>query len=291
MKKSFDIPQYLNGLAKDLVNAFDKAGNASHASAVGSGREKGVRNQLELLLPAGLGVGSGFVIDSYGNISKQCDVIIYEKEYALKFCHNDDDLYSYYNCENVLAVGQVKSKASIEEVGDAIENLKSVKVLKRFEEYDNSFGEKLSSFRHYLMTSSFSPAKIEEYNPILNSYDNIFTFLICDSFLTPSTSIVDKIEKICEYNTRLYPNRMVSVRNDYCHWIDEQNGNLYNCDPMKANRFSMQSVDCALGYLIFDLLQFIKCGRSVPNNKSVYFPQYNTIPITTPLCVLKNSDN
>ena len=47
----------------------------THLHAVGRGRKNSARIKLKNILPAGVGVGSGFVIDSYGNTSQQCDII------------------------------------------------------------------------------------------------------------------------------------------------------------------------------------------------------------------------
>ena len=284
MNKTFDVSSYLNILAKDLVNAFDKAGETTHPQAVGSGREKSVKDQLQRLLPAGVGIGSGFVIDSYGNTSKQCDIIIYEKEFALKFSPNDDDLYTYYNCENVIAVGQVKSTASITEIKDSITNLQSVKSLIRRENIcDDYMGHKVSSPRPYLGNLSMMPAVSEQYNPNINEFDNIFTFLICNSFSTSAESILREVEAICNHNKKEYPHRFLSVDNHYGFWLSLEKDKNLKTEPMKANYFSFQKVECALGYLIFDLMNFIKEGRSVPNNKRFYFPQYLSVKLESPL--------
>ena len=51
--------------------------------------EQPVRKQLEQILPRGLAVGSGFVIDSYGGTSRQTDVVLYEKDICSVFSIND----------------------------------------------------------------------------------------------------------------------------------------------------------------------------------------------------------
>ena len=290
MDKTFNISSYFEILAKDLVNAFDKAGKTTHPQSVGSGREKSVKDQLQRLLPAGVGIGSGFVIDSYGNTSKQCDIIVFEKEFSLKFSPNDDDMYTYYNCENVIAVGQVKSVASIKEIKESIENLKSVKSLIRRESISNNplVRQEVSSPRHYLGNLSMAPAIDEQYCPRQNSFDNIFTFLICNSFATSTETILHETENICNYDKRIYPNRCLSVDNEYGFWLTSQQNKLLKVEPMEATDFSLQKVECALGFLIFDLLNFIKEGRSVPNNKSVYFPNYQSIHLINKIYSLTN---
>ena len=48
--------------------------------------EQPVRDQLEQVLPRGIAVGEGFVIDSYGGTSRQQDVVLYDavKNYYCK---------------------------------------------------------------------------------------------------------------------------------------------------------------------------------------------------------------
>ena len=85
MEDVFNSVDYIKTLGIELVNDFIKAGSSTHPCAVGSNREKALMNKLKSILPHGIGVGSGFVFDSFGNTSAQCDLIIYEEEYALKF--------------------------------------------------------------------------------------------------------------------------------------------------------------------------------------------------------------
>ena len=84
MNNQFSTQEYIKMLCKELVFEFDKAGMTTHPHAVGSGRENSARMKLKNILPAGVGIGSGFVIDSYGNISQQCDIILYEENFYNK---------------------------------------------------------------------------------------------------------------------------------------------------------------------------------------------------------------
>lgn len=77
MENMFNSEDYIKTLGDELVNDFIKAGKSTHPCSVGSGREKALMNKLKSILPHGIGVGSGFVFDSYGNTSAQCDLIIY----------------------------------------------------------------------------------------------------------------------------------------------------------------------------------------------------------------------
>ena len=283
MKSTFDPKEYMKSLGVDLVNAFDKAGQTTHPHSVGSGREKSIKDQLKRVLPAGIGVGSGFVIDSYGNTSTQCDIIIYEEQFALRFAPNDDDLYTYYNCENVIAVGQVKSDASIADVRDAIKNLKCVSELKRFQELCNPFGDMVSSHRGYLNGISGIGTVDEQFDPEHKSTDRIFTFFICKSFKTPADSILAAIKESCN-EKKTYPNRLLSVDDDYCFWLKVDNeNNSVQFSAVDSTHFTKQKVDCAFGKLVAEVSRFIRNGRSVPLNSAVYLPNLNGLPLKEPL--------
>ena len=66
-----------------------------------------VRHRLEQILSRGIAVGSGCVIDSYGNVSRQQDVVLYEREICPVFSINDTPEARYCPCEGVIAVGEV----------------------------------------------------------------------------------------------------------------------------------------------------------------------------------------
>ena len=188
MTDTFNSEDYIKTLGEELVNDFIKAGKTTHPCSVGSGREKALMNKLKSILPHGVGVGSGFVIDSYGKTSSQCDLIIYEEEFALKFIINDDENYAYYNCESVIAVGEIKSDATIADIENSFEKLKRIKELER---------EKVAgtSFRSYLSKTSICGAESEKIDPRKNSYDQIFTFVLCKSLSTPLGSFMNLSQK------------------------------------------------------------------------------------------------
>ena len=76
-------------------------------------------------------MGSGFVIDSYGGTSRQADIVLYEQDICPVFSVNDTPETTYYPCECVLAVGEVKSSFDRNSVQDAFSKIASVKRLRR----------------------------------------------------------------------------------------------------------------------------------------------------------------
>ena len=75
MDNAFDVDKHIARIGARLVQEFDEARAATSPTAVGDAMESPVRKQLEHLLPRGIAVGSGFVIDSYGATSSQTDLV------------------------------------------------------------------------------------------------------------------------------------------------------------------------------------------------------------------------
>ena len=132
MARPFDPVAYTMQVGWELVGDFQMAGFATTPSLVGSAREVSVREKLMKLLPKGVGIGSGCVIDSFGNCSRQMDVVLFENDFCPEFVINNDPGSTYYPCEGVIAVGEVKTAIDSRELGNIFEKVKSVKALRRF---------------------------------------------------------------------------------------------------------------------------------------------------------------
>lgn len=267
MEKSFDVKEYIRFLGEELVHEFSKAGMTTHPHSVGSGRENSARLKLKNILPAGVGVGSGFVIDSYGNASQQCDIILYEENFAMKFAVNDDQANTYYNCESVIAVGEVKSVASMTEVRDTIKKLKRIKQLRRYN--DDGYNT-----RNYLsataVRNSLGDERLE-YNSDDNAMEQIFTFLLCQDLNAKIENIICSMDEMCDKDCE-YVNRIISTNGAYVSYLDTKK------NPMKvlpgrmgANAvFNMVDNQYVFNHFICELLDFITYATTVPLNYGRY---------------------
>ncbi len=130
MDTTFDYRSHVSKIGHRLVREFGDARMATSPSAVGDAMEEPVRKQLENILPRGIGVGSGFVIDTFGHTSRQVDIVLYEKETCPVFSINKAR-DSYFPCECVIAVGEVKSRIDRATLADATEKIASVKRCRR----------------------------------------------------------------------------------------------------------------------------------------------------------------
>ena len=265
MKKSFDTFNYINELGKDLIRDFDKAGQTTHPHSVGGGREKSAIDKLKDILPEGIGVGSGFIIDSFGNVSGQCDIILYEKNLCLKFNNNDSE-NCYYNCESVLDVGEVKSDLYKKDLLDFLQKTKKIKNLIR----------KISSprtYRFYSSISGFIGTEDEKFDQFNKGTDQIFTFLICNSFKIKKESIFSSIKDF-DLNLYEYPNCIISVEGNYIGYCKEtdKSTNTYTkqLSSLTSDKYYTTNTQNPFGQLLDLLFEVINIGRTVSYNPRIY---------------------
>ena len=88
MAPTFDSRDFITRLGYALIREFEEARQATTGPLIGSAIESPVRKRLEQILPRGIAVGSGCVIDSYGACSKQQDVVLYERDVCPVFSIN-----------------------------------------------------------------------------------------------------------------------------------------------------------------------------------------------------------
>ena len=216
MEDSFDPIAYANSVGKDLVSAFEKAGLATTPGLVGDAREKAAKDRLEHILPAGIGVGSGCVIDSYGETSRQMDVVLYEKSICPIYSINEAPETTYYPCEGVVAVGEIKSSLDSDELEDIFLKMESVKRLKRFSietPHPVQVGELRFPYRHYGTTGPTTRDNPgTDYNQEGNSLDQIYGFALAGKLkLNPQTLCGKFVNRARAMELNLTPNLIVTL--------------------------------------------------------------------------------
>ena len=145
----FNASEFITRLGRSLIKEFEEARQATTSQLIGEAIETPVRKRLGQVLPRGIAVGSGCVIDSYGNCSRQQDVVLYERGICPVFSLNDTPQTTYYPCEGVLAVIEVKSSIASAELKDSFEKIASVKRLRRHDVYSPGSGEPYLEHRRY----------------------------------------------------------------------------------------------------------------------------------------------
>lgn len=147
----------------------DEHGKLVHSLEFGVYRERVVGEFLKLFMPERMGMDTGFVVNSAGSISSQCDIVIYDKTVTPLI--RDDQLQRFFPIESVCAVGEIKSRLSLAELKEALRKLAKLKSLR-----DSLY---MPSYTYTLKVEGIHGSKFE---PERDELDQIFTFLICESF-------------------------------------------------------------------------------------------------------------
>lgn len=206
MEKTFSLNAYANHLQKELTLSFAGADLATTPGLVGSAKEHPVRMALRALLPPGISLGSGCVIDSHGGTSRQIDVVLYETGICPCFSINDTPETTYYPCEGVVAVGEVKSSLGSNELEDIFRKIESVKQLRRFsDKHYRSYGTK-EAVENYITGSP-------DYSQEDNSLNQIFGFALVGKLkLLPQTFCAKFASRARETEPVLTPNLIVMLK-------------------------------------------------------------------------------
>ena len=271
MSRPFDSTAYVTQVGQELVSAFELAGFATTPGQIGSAREVPVRKKLMQLLPRGVGVGSGCVIDSYGNSSRQMDVVLYEREICPVFAINKDPASTYYPCEGVIAVGEVKTAINSSELEDIFKKIRSVKELRRFARLSPGGRpgiEDYVAFRKYGSPLSAVTPKPGDYNQDIHPSDQIYGFALggrldlsiktlCENFASLSLATGYGIS----------PNLLVTLDGGVLCPVSispDRQGASVTVSPQEANSiYSVRHPNKSLPFLLSRLQAAYTTGRTV----------------------------
>lgn len=266
MTKKFDSKGFIKEISEDIVSNFDRAAKATTPGLKGAAREHEIRRKLESLLPSGVGVGSGCIIDHEGNASKQQDVVLFEKNLCPVFSINETPESTYYPCEGVIAVGEIKSSIGKSEVEDSFSKIESVKKLKRLPIVSKSVltDESIVSFRKYLSMQSYDCTQDEQFDQDKNPNDQIFGFILCGDFAV-------KIDTLCAHvsnqtkaiDVNLLPNIIASLHNGVFSPYHQENNSLCHAVTQGTGYVYGMSESGSFEYLLAKLHQAIRSGRTV----------------------------
>jgi hypothetical protein len=92
-----------------------------HHGLVGAENEQAIADVIRDFLPRKFGVEvNALVIDKHGNISKQCDIVIYDDEHFPKYFRK------VFPIELVYCVVEVKTVLTSQQASEALENLRAL---------------------------------------------------------------------------------------------------------------------------------------------------------------------
>lgn len=114
---------------KILEGYFEQSKNILHNGSKGTVRENIVNKVIRPFLPACYGLSGGEAFDSEGNTSKQLDLVVYDSVFSYIIPYIDN--YIQFPRESIYGNIEIKSFLNKDELMKAIDNIKSMKSLKR----------------------------------------------------------------------------------------------------------------------------------------------------------------
>jgi len=211
------LQRIFEGVGKKLQTDFEfLTSQLSHALSTGEARESTLKELLRQYLPGKLGVDKGIIVSSDGQVSKQIDIVIYDKlNTPLLYCAENLRLFPV---EGVYATISVKSKLDSSTLEESVENIRSVKKLskKAFIEQKgviiyttNLYGKELPYFPIIGFTFAYSAIgpktlkdKLEQLDDAGNPENNIDTICVLNNFVITNQSADGKIIVTKEPNSK-----------------------------------------------------------------------------------------
>ena len=270
MSPTFHAKDFIARLGESLLKEFEDARQATTGPLIGTAIETPARRRLEQVIPRGIAVGSGCVIDSYGNCSKQQDVVLYERDICPVFSVNDTPESTYYPCEGVLGVIEVKSSLDTASLRDSFEKIESVRRLRRHGicGSPSTRGETRPEYRRYQSTTMANAIRFVE-PELLNHYglDQIFGAVLAGSLrMRPSAFRSRFAELAQEFGDDFTPN-MIEVLDGGTLLPCNSEGNDAKILPSARNATHfMHSESDPLGNLIHSIYLTYREGVTSPTS-------------------------
>jgi hypothetical protein len=261
----FDPTQFVNRIGRRLVMEFADASEAGTPGLIGNAREHPARVQLVKLLPAYVSIGSGLLMDSYGEQSKQQDIVMFERDFCPVYSINDTPDATYFPIEGVIANGEVKSSVDKGVLFSALDNIRSAKLLRRYVHKTNEGLGFFASFRKFGMGPSFGATPSDEFNQDLNFRDQIYSFILCNSFTSsPDAILKNLVEYEYLHGHQCMPNIIISLNDGFIQGMQSNNSSL-QFSLLTSDSFSfVPALDRCFTYLVNQLQQHVREARTVP---------------------------
>lgn len=234
----------MRSLNESVLNELELSKSIKHSGESGRAREKIIINFLQKIIPCKYKIGTGFVIDAVGGISKQIDVVIYRDSY-----HSVLEIgeVKYFMVESVVAVIEVKATIKNKTtLYQALENIKSVKILDRSNKGKNDIVypnykpiQNLSRIVAIGLTNILTSSKketsslqkldirnIDNKNSLnKNEFRNqVFGAIVTEKSMR-STSLCKAFEEFIngEPDKNLWPNIYVDIRGSSLRYVTKEN--------------------------------------------------------------------
>ena len=116
---------------KRIATDFEPTKQVWHNASAGMLREKVIKEVLKPYLPDCYGISGGLCYDQEENKSRQLDIILYDSLFSYRLPFGND--FIVFPCESVYGSIEVKTTLNKDTIQESIENIVSLKRLKRKE--------------------------------------------------------------------------------------------------------------------------------------------------------------
>lgn len=238
-----------------------KTGKLIHSGEFGTYREEIIRGFLKLCVPARLEIGTGFLMNSAGEISTQADIVIYAPSAVPRIESNEHQ--RFFPIEGVCAIGEVKSRLSKAGLRDALNKLARVKATA-----DISLPATPIFRDASIISYPFNREEIE--------YDQILSILICEAFDFDPKTFSNEIDDWYESDVKNHHkhNMILSVEDGIALYM-HPNGKSWMYPPTKKspakNRFLTPVDNKNLHFHLFCSYMFLAASST-----TVLYPEITT---------------
>lgn len=202
---------------------FDNEGKLIHPGEFGRYRESICKDFFKFIIPTRLEIGQGFLINTFGDVSHQCDVVIYDPK-STPLLESSERQF-FYPVETVAAVGEIKSILSKSQFKETINKLANVKILR----------EKIKN------PVIIKKEHLGSYNTDMDPYDQIFTFIICKKLNFDISNLASEINTMYDSSIsyRHRHNLILSIEDGLLAYYDNNGKTMMypKCGDVLKNRF------------------------------------------------------
>ncbi len=231
---------FKNSYIKSSRNIFyepDLKNNLHHAGEFGIFRERIVSKFLKLFTPQRLQFDSGFIIAPNEKLSKQIDIIIYDKNESPLI--QSEEGQKFFPIETIASIGEIKSVLTKEQLKAELLNLASIKKLREL------IGDRARLFSIAPEIVNIKTKRTERipFDPIKFPGDQISTFLICERFDFELNEGNVKKELTQLYNSikeRHMVDFILSLENGFIGYFNKDKG--FSHFPNITNEFQLDMV-------------------------------------------------
>lgn len=259
MSLPFDSARFLTKIGESLIFEFEHASQAGTPELKGDAREHPARRKLEQVLRGFIEIGSGQIIDSFGSISRQQDIVIFERDFCPRFSINDTPSATYYPIEGTVAVGEVKSTLSLKELKDSFAKIESAKSLRRY-----TYPVNINDFRRYGSGLTISGANDERLDFVKKYQDQVFGFILCNTFASSPRTMLNNCTKLwSNVPGHLCPNFIVSLNQGIIVRFNQRTGHFSSFGGDATASCFYPTTDDGFPNLVRLLRDIIYHGRNI----------------------------